>query len=430
MKFTAAGDIIIQRRIPEDFEGYSELAPFILEGDASFFNLETTLNYEGECPSSQLSGGTYIRVEPEVLEDIKSFGFNMTTANNNHALDFSYEGLYATIDALNKSGLVHAGLGMNLAEASAPKYLDTKNGRVALISVNATFDEYMLAGEQTSRVPGRAGINGLRTDTTLVVDREDIDAIKSIAKKTGINAYNDIIRREGYLTDLPDNVAELGKMRFIAGDKPECRVTLNPKDMERIEKSIEEAAFQADYVLVSIHSHELSGDAKETPAEFLKEFAHRVIDCGAHAVIGHGPHLLRPIEVYKERPIFYSLGDFALELYNVSFAPEEFFQKYGLSAANNTVYELLKLRSKNFTCGLMEDRRMVMAVIPLWEMEDGVLKSLKLMPIEAKMKGNKSEIGLPRRSDGRDIAEYLGNMCRSYGTKLELGDDGIITVTW
>lgn len=430
MKFTAAGDIIIQRRIPEDFEGYSELAPFILEGDASFFNLETTLNYEGECPSSQLSGGTYIRVEPEVLEDIKSFGFNMTTANNNHALDFSYEGLYATIDALNESGLVHAGLGMNLAEASAPKYLDTKNGRVALISVNTTFDEYMLAGEQTSRVPGRAGINGLRTDTTLVVDREDIDAIKSIAKKTGINAYNDIIRREGYLTDLPDNVAELGKMRFIAGDKPECRVTLNPKDMARIEKSIEEAAFQADYVLVSIHSHELSGDAKETPAEFLKEFAHRVIDCGAHAVIGHGPHLLRPIEVYKERPIFYSLGDFALELYNVSFAPEEFFQKYGLSATNNTVYELLKLRSKNFTCGLMEDRRMFMAVIPLWEMEDGVLRSLKLMPIEAKMKGNKSEIGLPRRSDGRDIAEYLGNMCRSYGTKLELGDDGIITVTW
>ena len=126
MKFTAAGDFIIQRRIPEDFEGYSELAPFILEGDASFFNLETTLNYEGECPSSQLSGGTYIRVEPEVLEDIKSFGFNMTTANNNHALDFSYEGLYATIDALNESGLVHAGLGMNLAEASAPKYLDTK----------------------------------------------------------------------------------------------------------------------------------------------------------------------------------------------------------------------------------------------------------------------------------------------------------------
>ena len=155
MKFTAAGDMIIQRRIQKDFEGFSELTPFILEGDASFFNLETTLNHEGECPSSQLSGGTYIRTNPEVLDDIKQFGFNMTSFNNNHALDFSSEGLIRTLDALNKSGLVHAGVGRNLAEASAPKYLETKNGRVALISVNTTFDEYMLAGEQTPRVLGR-----------------------------------------------------------------------------------------------------------------------------------------------------------------------------------------------------------------------------------------------------------------------------------
>ena len=71
MKFTAAGDIIIQRRIQNDFVGFEELAPFIKQGDARFFNLETTINYEGECNSSQLSGGTYIRTNPEVLEDIK-----------------------------------------------------------------------------------------------------------------------------------------------------------------------------------------------------------------------------------------------------------------------------------------------------------------------------------------------------------------------
>lgn len=430
MKFTAAGDMIIQRRIQKDFEGFSELTPFILEGDASFFNLETTLNHEGECPSSQLSGGTYIRTNPEVLDDIKQFGFNMTSFNNNHALDFSSEGLIRTLDALNKSGLVHAGVGRNLAEASAPKYLETKNGRVALISVNTTFDEYMLAGEQTPRVLGRPGINGLRTETTVVVEKEDIESIRKIAAKTGANAYNDIIRKEGYLTELPENVAELGKMRFVAGDKPCCKVTLNSHDMERIEKSIDEAAFQADYVIISVHSHELSGTSKETPAEFLKEFAHRCIDAGANAVIGHGPHLLRPIEIYKDSPIFYSLGDFALQLYNVELAPQEFFEKYGLNAATTTVHELLKVRSKDFTRGLMEDRRMFLSVIPLWEAENGKLKSLRLMPIEAMMKGNKSEIGLPRRSDGKDIAEYLGEMCKPYGTKIVLEDDGILTVTW
>lgn len=47
MRFTAAGDAVIQRRIQEEYEGYQELVPFIKRGDARFFNLETTLHREG-----------------------------------------------------------------------------------------------------------------------------------------------------------------------------------------------------------------------------------------------------------------------------------------------------------------------------------------------------------------------------------------------
>jgi hypothetical protein len=60
-----------------------------------------------------------------VLDDLKPFGFNMMSFNNNHALDFFYDGLEATLKAADASGLVHAGIGRNLAEASAPKYLST-----------------------------------------------------------------------------------------------------------------------------------------------------------------------------------------------------------------------------------------------------------------------------------------------------------------
>lgn len=81
MKFSAAGDIIVQQRIPQDYEGYAELAPFICQGDGRFFNLETTLNREGEACASQFSGGTYLRTNPEVLEDAKGFGINMTSFN-------------------------------------------------------------------------------------------------------------------------------------------------------------------------------------------------------------------------------------------------------------------------------------------------------------------------------------------------------------
>jgi hypothetical protein len=40
-------------------------------------------------------------------------------------------------------------------------------------------------------------------------------------------------------------------------------------------------------------------------------FAHTVIDAGADLVIGHGPHVPRALELYQERLIAYSLGNFA-----------------------------------------------------------------------------------------------------------------------
>ena len=175
--------------------------------------------------------------------------------------------------------------------------------------------------------------------------------------------------------------------------------------------------------MISVHSHDIEGFEKENPADFLKEFAHFCIDSGAHMVVGHGPHLLRPIEIYKERPIFYSLGDFVLELYNIEFAPEELYSQYGLTT-KNTVHELLKTRSKNFTVGLMEDKRMFTTILPFWEMEDGKLKSLKLYPVLASMDGKKSEIGLPRLCTDPELLTDFIARCEKYGTRLVRQEDG------
>lgn len=429
MKFTAAGDMIIQKRIFPGYSGFAELAEFIRQGDARFFNLETTLNHEGEACVSQFSGGTYLRTAPEVLEDIKLFGFNMTSANNNHALDFSYNGLELTMTALDASGLAHAGLGRNLAQAAAPKYLETANGRVALIAVNTSFEPSAMAGEQSPRVPGRPGINGLRIESRIELPQADVDYIRQIARDTNINAEKEITRAEGYHAPLADNEAELGELKFVSGSQRRYLSKVHPEDLERVKKAIYEAQLQADYIIVSVHSHQISGEAKECPADFLKQFAHDCIDAGAHAIVGHGPHLLRPIEVYKDCPIFYSLGNFIQQLYDVELAPADFFAKNGLSA-DSTVHELLKKRSKNFTVGLMTDKRMFRAVIPFWETEQGKLKKLTLMPIELTMEGNKSEIGLPHRSSDPEICEYLAQMCAPYGTTVTQNADGTLACAW
>jgi len=429
MKVIAAGDAIIGRRIQPDFKGYEELTPYIESADAAFFNLETTLSEEGECCSAQQSGGTFLRTTPRVLPDLEKFGFNMTSFNNNHAFDFSIDGFLSTLEAVEATDLVHAGAGRTLGEASKPRYLETNAGRVALIAVNTNFTPDMRAGEQTPRVPGRPGINGLGIEKFVRVTEKEMSFVKELAEKTGINVGKNITIKEGYGHPPKDDEEMLGELKFVLGDKCEYVMETDRSDVERVKRAIYEAQLQADYTIVSVHSHQLSGDAKENPSQFLIDFAHECIDAGAHAIVGHGPHLLRPIEVYKDCPIFYSLGDFILQLYNIELAPAEFFTKYGLHP-DSTVHDLLKTRSKNFTIGLMTDPRMYLTVLPIWEAEDGKMTSLKLVPVELAMDGNKSEIGLPRICDAEKVVSYLGKMSAPYGVTLTADKNGLIDVKW
>ena len=430
MKFTAVGDVIISRPIQHGFEGYEELAPIINYGDAKFFNLETTLHKEGECYAAQYSGGTWLRSNPEVLDDVKKFGFNMTSFNNNHVMDFSFEGLLATLDTVEKSGLVHAGVGRNLAEASAPKYLDTNMGRVALISVNASCNKgSMIAGEQTARMKGRPGVNPLRNTQYVELEQEEFETLKKIIQKSGINVQREIEKREGYHGGVDNTVEEIGGVLFKRGEQTRRVRTCNKRDLERVKNTIYEAKLQADYIMVSLHAHDMGTTEKEDPADYVEEFARFCIDNGANAVVGHGPHLLRPIEIYKNCPIFYSLGDFVLQLYNVEYAPEDFYQEYGLDS-RTTIHELLKKRSKDFTIGLMADKRMFQTIIPCWETQNGELKTLKLYPVRLSMTGNNSQIGLPRLDKEAQFMETFVKRCEKYGTKLTKNPDGSYECGW
>ena len=367
--------------------------------------------------------------DPRVLPDLEKFGFNMTSFNNNHAFDFSVDGFLSTLEALELTDLVHAGAGRTLGEASKPRYLETSAGRVALIAVNTNFTPDMMAGEQTPRVPGRPGINGMSIEKYVRVTEREMGFVKELAEKNGINVATNIIIKEGYAHAEKEDEEMLGELKFVLGDKCEYVMEANRTDIERVKRAIYEANLQADYIMVSIHSHQLSGSAKENPSQFLIDFAHECLDCGANAIIGHGPHLLRPIEVYKDCPIFYSLGDFILQLYNIELAPAEFFTKYGLHP-DSTVHDLLKKRSKDFTIGVMTDPRMFLTVLPLWEAEDGKLKSMKLIPLELSMDGNKSEIGLPRICNAEKVVSYLGKMSEPYGVTLTADKDGLIDVKW
>lgn len=417
MRFTAVGDTAIQRMLTE-YDGIETVRDFINQGDVRFFNLETTVNKD--CYANFFSGGTWLRTDRKVLESTKMFNFNMTTAANNHCMDYGHNGILQTIENIDDVGYVQAGLGRNLREASMPRYLDLPEGRVALIACTARFAPGALAGEQSRLLPGRPGVNGLRLKTTLMVEDEDIAALKKIAAKTGINIAKEASVKTGYTPETPEGVFDLGEMHFEVGE-PGLKVEIEQSDLARIQKSIEEAAFFADYVLVSFHSHDRYFNEDYLPAKFAEDFAHMCIDCGAHAIIGHGPHLLRPFELYKGCPIFYSLGDFLLQLENCELAPEDFYSKFNLTS-DSSMYELFKVRTKDFTRGLQRQKEKMESVIASFEMENGKLKSLEFMPVELGLGMKHSQIGLPRLAKDNSILERYAQMSELYGSKFEISD--------
>ncbi len=80
--------------------------------------------------------------------------------------------------------------------------------------------------------------------------------------------------------------------------------------INRLCDSIEKYQDNVDHILVSFH---WGDENAQKPHARQKEFAHKVIDSGADLVIGHHPHILQGIEVYKEKIILYSLGNFVFD---------------------------------------------------------------------------------------------------------------------
>lgn len=83
-----------------------------------------------------------------------------------------------------------------------------------------------------------------------------------------------------------------------------------PMNIEKMTKMVKKAKEQADFVIVSMHA---GNEYVYKPNQFQINFAHAAIDAGAELVIGHHPHVVQTIEKYKDKYIFYSLGNFVFD---------------------------------------------------------------------------------------------------------------------
>ena len=246
----------------------------LLSGDVVFTNLEAAVAEPGQT----VEDGRGFLTPPEALDALTAMGFNLLALSDNHAFDLKEIGIRNTLREVQRRNIAHAGIGNEIAEASAAGYSKTPKGTIALVSSASGL--IAPGGRATA---DRPGVNELRVQAG---DREN----ESTA-------------------DLPGAPAN----------------TPNPEDARRILSSIREARQRADLVIVYQHNHVFGNLSFSTiftegmperlaPNPWLTKWTHDEIDAGADIIVMHGAPLLHGIEIYRGRPIFYDLGNF---IYNV-----------------------------------------------------------------------------------------------------------------
>ena len=426
MTFIATGDSFVTQRIPKGgYPGFSGLKEIISAHDVGFANLETTF-HDSEGTPSAVSGGTWAMSDPRCLDDMCAYGFNIFTTANNHSGDYGEGGVMATIRHLKERDMVYAGTGANLAEASRPCYLETPKGRVALIGACSSFHLSSMAGGQSGEVTGRPGLNPLRFTTTYHVTKDHFEMVKELVKATYVNAYDDYGIQMGYGNPKPEGKMNFGTYQFALDERDYVETAPHKKDMERVEKAIQEAGRQADAVIVSIHAHETDYDNFATPPGYLEKMAKRCIDAGACAVIGHGPHELRGIEIYHGGLICYSLGNFIFQAEMVGVQPFEAYANKGMPF-DSAVGEYMDKRTKNGTAGFPSLENIWRSVMASWTLEDGKLKQVKLYPLSLRMQEKRTRRGTPMLAEGDSVLRYMAELSRPFGTDIKIeGNIGYI----
>lgn len=417
IKLLLTGDSMAVRRNAIANTGFaSPLRRLLSSVDVAFTNLEVVPTDGRGYPRAGLLG-THLNAPSGVVDDLVRAGFTAFSCANNHTMNFGTEGALAMIEVMKARSLGPSGVGANLHDARMPTYVDGGFGGVALISCSSTFRPGEEAAPQSSGYTGRPGLNPLTVDTVYEVTDAQFTSLQQLSDELGLErARRRSVELGMRLDRTAGNTLEFLDKMFRRAEAPATKMTARESDVSDMERWVREAARRAGVVIVSIHSHE-AGPTEFEPPEFLVTFAHRMIDAGATAVVTHGPHYVRGMSIYRDRPIFYSLGNFIAQNDYVDRIPPEAYGRLGLSP-DATPADFMELRSAGGTKGFVQ-RRYWEAIAPVCTFVDGRLAKLEIFPLSLGIDDVPPLKGSPRLADRVDAQRILEDFARM-SPKLDL----------
>jgi poly-gamma-glutamate synthesis protein (capsule biosynthesis protein) len=363
----AVGDIAPDREDPASI--FQHVEGVLGAGDVAFCQLEAVLSERGTpLPQVRLP----CRGNPSIARALKDAGFDVVSFASNHCMDLGREAFFDTITALGKEGLSVIGVGRNLEEARKPAIAECKGTRIAFLAYNSILPQ------------------GYWAD----VDRP------GCAPMRGLTLYEQVEH------DQPGTP---------------CRVHTFPHrdDLRAMVDDIVKAKSGADLVVVSLHwgIHFIPA----VLADYQRDIARAAIDSGADLILGTHAHILKGIEVYAGKVIFYSLCNFALDLR----APEEL-----LESPQHREIEILnpgwKPDPEYPTYFMPPDSRKT--IIAKCTIADRRIKRVSFLPVYIN-KQSQPEVLTSTDQRFGEVAEYIAQITRDQGLEIEYtveGDEVVI----
>jgi poly-gamma-glutamate synthesis protein (capsule biosynthesis protein) len=345
--FMGVGDVLIDREKPETI--FRHVEDIICSADIAYANCEQALSDKGTPNPIQSA-----HHDSRNLLAFQSAGFDVVSLANNHSLDWGREALEDTLSRLKAAGLSFVGAGNNIMEAHKPAILESKGTRIGFLAYSSVH----LPGYEATI--DKSGVAQIRVWT--VYDKVD----------------------------------------YQPATMPRVVTIPHKEDMRAMIEDIKSLRTQVDVIVLCMHWG-LHLVPRVIP-DYCMDISHTAIDVGADLILGTHPHILKGIEMYKNKAIFYSTGEFALEL-GVHMRDHAHIKE--MDEIHGTAY--------------LDKRKYSMIVKAL--IEDGQITRVSYLPCYVN-KEYEPEIVTRKDTLGQDIYDYVADISQSENLNVKFAWDG------